>query len=164
MKLLLIQPKFLQYLLPLWPPYWGTGIRIDYVASDYRHITVSMALACYNKNFVGTQFGGSLFAMTDPFYMLMLLKNLGNEYYIWDKAAHIEFIKPGRSRVTAQFTLTTTVLDEIRAHTATGDKYFHDLPVDIFDEENELIARVCRNLYVRKKPQFRVTTGQTTEG
>lgn len=152
---ILTKPWALKRLVPWWPPYWGTGVRIDYVAADYRAIDVSMKLTWYNRNYVGTHFGGSLFAMTDPFYMLMLIKNLGDHYYVWDKAASIDFISPGRSKVTAHFRVSDALLDDIRAHTESGEKYLKDIEVPITDEKGELVAKVVRTLYIRKRPEYR---------
>ena len=152
---ILTKPWALKSLLPLWPPYWGTGIRIEFVADDYREIVVGMNLRWYNRNYVGTHFGGSLFAMTDPFYMLMLLKNLGHEYYIWDKAAAIDFVKPGLSKVSAHFSLSNEILEQIQHQTAGGEKYFVDFDVPIVDASRELVAKVVRTLYIRKKKEHR---------
>jgi acyl-coenzyme A thioesterase PaaI-like protein len=152
---LLFKPWATKYLLRLWPPYWGMGIRIRHVSEDFRQITVIMKFAWWNRNYVGTQFGGSLFAMTDPFYMLMLHKALEPDYYVWDKAASIDFLKPGKSRVTAHFAIDDAIIDDIRRNTASGEKYFKDLIVDIVDAEGEVVAKVKRTLYVRKKPHLR---------
>jgi hypothetical protein len=116
---------------------------------------VSMRLHWYNRNFVGTQFGGGMCAMTDPFYMLMLFNALGRDYFVWDKAGQIEFVKPGRSRLTARFEITEPMLDDIRRHTAGGEKYFKVLPLDIIDADGEIVAKVQRTLYIRKKPHLR---------
>lgn len=152
---LLFKPWAVKYLLRLWPPYWGMGIRIEHVSADFRQIVVTMKFAWWNRNYVGTQFGGSLFAMTDPFYMLMLHKALEPDYFVWDKAAHIDFIKPGKSKVTARFEIDDALIDDIRRHTANGEKYFKELNVDIVDAGGETVAKVKRTLYLRKKPHLR---------
>ena len=95
----------LRLLINSWPPLLGAGIKIKSLSRDYRDIVVNLSLRWYNKNYVGTHFGGSIFAMTDPFYMLMLIKNLGDEYIVWDKAAQIDFKKPGTGVLTAHFVL-----------------------------------------------------------
>jgi hypothetical protein len=87
----------------LWPPFLGMGIRIRRIAPDMKAVDVEMKLRFWNANYVGTHFGGSLFAMTDPFYMLMLMANLGRDYIVWDKAATIRYKKPGRGTVRAEF-------------------------------------------------------------
>lgn len=79
-------------LINFWPPFIGTGIRVKSISKDFTDITVELKLRFWNKNYVGTQFGGSIYAMTDPFYMLILMENLGREYIVWDKAANIRFL------------------------------------------------------------------------
>ena len=88
--------RFLRWALNFYPPYLGAGVKVRHISSDFREVRVSMGLTWYNRNYVRTQFGGSLYSMTDPFYMLMLMENLGRDYVVWDKAAHIEFVSPGK--------------------------------------------------------------------
>ena len=114
-----------------------------------------MALRWYNRNYVGTQFGGSLYSMTDPFYMLMLMENLGRDYVVGDKAASIDFIAPGRGPVFASFAIDQGFIDQVRECTAGGDKYLPELPVEVRDGSGALVARVNKTLYVRLKPRVR---------
>ena len=147
--------RLLRWLMNFYPPYLGAGIRVRHISDDFRQAQVRMDLRWYNRNYVGTQFGGSLYSMTDPFFMLMLLQNLGDDYVVWDKAANIEFVSPGKGRVYADFTITEQLLDEIRQHTAGGDKYLPRLHVEVRDEQGTLVARVQKTLYVRLKPRMR---------
>ncbi|APJ05205.1 DUF4442 domain-containing protein [Silvanigrella aquatica] len=136
--------------MSLWPPYLGAGIKITNISKDFLMLDVAMNLKWYNRNFVGTHFGGSLFSMTDPFYMLMLIKSLGSEYIIWDKASKIEFIKPGKGTVKAHFEFTQDEIDEIRQHAESKKKYLFNKEVFIFDEQGDIIAKVEKTLYVKK--------------
>lgn len=147
--------KMFKILLNFYPPYWGTGIVIKKVAKDYREIVVEMKMRFYNRNYVNTHFGGSLYAMTDPFYMLMLIQILGREYIVWDRAATIEFIKPGKGTVTATFNIGDDVIAKIFENTSEGQKYICDLTVDVKDEQQETVSRVVKTLYIRKKPADR---------
>jgi len=148
---LLKNPKTAKLLINLWPPYIGTGIRVRFIADDWREAFVTMSLRWYNRNYVGSHFGGSLYAMTDPFYMLMLINNLGGGYRVWDQAGRIEYVKPGRGTVTATFKIGEDLLENIRAQTAGGEKHLEDLPVTVFDAAGEIVARITRTLYFRKK-------------
>ncbi|WP_409261429.1 DUF4442 domain-containing protein [Pseudomonas putida] len=147
--------RMLRWLLNFYPPYIGAGIRIQRISPDMRSVKVRMKLTRWNRNYVGTQFGGSLYSMVDPFYMLLLIEQLGREYIVWDKAASIDFIAPGKSTVYAEFHVDDALLDEIRQQTAGGKKYLPRVQVDIRDEAGELVARVDKTLYVRLKPQAR---------
>lgn len=143
--------KWLMRIGNLWSPFRGAGIKIVHVAPDYRHMRIEMKLKWFNKNYVGTHFGGSLYAMTDPFYMMMLINNLGSDYIVWDKAAKIEFLKPGRGVVSVEFVLSEALLNEVKEKADTQGKYVFDLPVEIKNESNEIVARVNKTLYVRNK-------------
>ena len=135
----------------VWAPFWGAGIKIVYAAPDYKSMVIEMKLKWYNRNYVGTHFGGSLYAMTDPFYMMMLINNLGPDYIVWDKSACIDFVKPGKGTVRAEFNLDDKLLNEVKQKTDTYGKYVFELPVDVKSEDDELIAKVRKTLYVRRK-------------
>jgi acyl-coenzyme A thioesterase PaaI-like protein len=144
----------LKAVINLWPPLLGAGISIKDIAPDYSFIDVTLKLRWYNKNYVGTHFGGSIFAMTDPFYMLMLIKNLGENYVVWDKAARIDFKKPGLGTLQAHFVMTPEIIQQVKDNTSANQKYIFDLPIDVMNEQNEVVASVVRTLYVRTKEGF----------
>ncbi len=121
------------------------------VSPDFREVVVEMKKRFYNRNYVDTHFGGSLYAMVDPFYMLMLIQILGKDYVVWDKSANIEFIRPGKGLVSAKFVISDELISEIKRNTASGDKYLPVLTVDIVDEKGGLVCEVTKTLYIRKK-------------
>ena len=147
------KPRVFKPLMNLWPPLIGAGISVREISDDWMHIKVRLQLRFYNRNYVGTQFGGSLFAMTDPFYMLMLLHHIGDQHWVWDKQAEIEFIKPGKGAVFATFKLDQSRIDDIVAQAAAKEKHFEPFEVEVVDSEGELVARVKRLLYIRRKPK-----------
>ena len=115
-------------------------------------MTVKLTLRWYNRNYVGTHFGGNLFTMTDPFYMLMLMHRLGPAYKVWDQKAEITFVKPGKGTVVANMTVAEEQLEAIRAATVNGAKHFAEFDIDIVDEDGDVVATVHKTLYVREKP------------
>jgi acyl-coenzyme A thioesterase PaaI-like protein len=135
----------------LWPPLRGAGIRVIHATKDLRTIHVELPLTRLNRNYVGTQFGGSLFAMTDPFYMLMLKHTLGPDYVCWDKAASIRFRRPGVTAVRAHFHLSDARLFEIKAAVELNGTYDAVFEVNILDPGGEVIARVERTIYCATK-------------
>ena len=135
----------------LWPPFLGAGIRVKSISTDMKAVDVEMKLRWWNANYVGTQFGGSLFAMTDAFYMLMLMANLGREYIVWDKAATIRYRKPGRGRVRAEFRLNDAQVDDIREKLKTLPKYEPVFTVEVKDEQGTVIAEVEKVIHIRRK-------------
>lgn len=140
-----------RFNLNLYPPFWGMGIRVDRISDDFREIDVRMGLHWFNRNYVGTQFGGGLYAMTDPFYMLMLMQLLGPGYVVWDQAASIDFISPGKGRVWARFRLPEGEVERLRAEAEIGAPLRPVYALDVTDDEGTLVARVNKTLYIRKK-------------
>ena len=139
----------------LWPPFLGAGIRVIHIAPDMKSADIEMKLLWWNANYVGTHFGGSLFAMTDAFYMLMLMANLGGEYIVWDKAASIRYRKPGRGTVRAEFRLNDATLDDIREKLKTLPKYEPVFHVEVKDVHGTVIAEIEKVLHVRRKDAVR---------
>jgi Domain of unknown function (DUF4442) len=134
-----------------WPPFLGAGIRVRHIAHDMKAVDIEMKLRFWNANYVGTHFGGSLFAMTDPFYMLMLMANLGRDYIVWDKAATIRYRKPGKGTVRAEFRLSESQIEDIREKLKTLPKYEPVFSVEVKNEAGIVIAEVEKVLHVRKK-------------
>lgn len=132
-------------------PYLGAGIAVTHLATDFSEATVQMKLRWYNTNYVGTHFGGSLYSMTDPIYMLLLMKRLGPDYIVWDKAARIDFLKPGRGVVTARFVLPEAIVERLRDDVAGGEKALPEWSVDVMNQAGDVVARVHKTLYVRRK-------------
>jgi acyl-coenzyme A thioesterase PaaI-like protein len=138
-------------LLNLWPVFRGAGIRVRDIAPDFRSATVELRSQLFNRNYVGSHFGGSLYAMTDPFFMIMMMKNLGRDYVVWDKAGTVRYLKPAKGTVTAHFTLDENAVTAAREATANGDKYEPRFKVDIVDAEGVVVADVEKTLHIRKK-------------
>lgn len=144
-------PRRLRRLMNLWPPFLFTGIRVLDIGADWRSARVALRLHWYNRNYVGTQFGGSLFALTDPFWMILVMRCLGRDYIVWDKAGEIEFVAPGRSDVFAEFRVDDALLDEIRAAAAGGEKVLRWCETAVTAADGQVVARVRKQLYVRRK-------------
>lgn len=137
----------------VWPPFLGAGIRVRRLRTDWKEIDVEMKLRWWNANYVGTHYGGSLYSMTDPFLMLMLIENLGRDYIVWDKAASIRFKKPGRGTVFASFRLSEQQIQEIKQALNTQEKIERAFAVEVKDESGSVIAEVEKLLHIRRKNQ-----------
>lgn len=147
-----LSARTLRHGLNLWPPFLATGVHVTDLAPDWRHARVELRLRPWNRNAVGTHFGGSLFAMTDPFWMLLVMRSLGPDYYVWDRSATIDFRKPGRGVVHARFDLDDATLAALRAASAEGDKVLHWFETPVYDAGGETVALVRKQIYVRRKP------------
>ncbi len=138
-----------QVMVNLYPPFLGAGVRVNHVAVDFRTVDVRMRLHRWNSNYVGTHFGGSLFAMADPFFMLIEL--LGPGYVVWDKSGTIRFRRPGRGTVRARFEIPPERVEEIRAAADADGRTEATFTVPILDEEDAVVAEVEKLLSIRKK-------------
>jgi hypothetical protein len=142
---------FMMKLIGLWPPYLGTGISVSHFSIDLTEIDVEMRLRPWNRNYVGTHFGGSIYSMVDPFLMLMLIKQLGPNYVVWDKSAVIKFKKPGRGRIVAQFRLSKMEVNQIKNDLETNRKMEPVFQVLIKNDSGEVVAEVEKVLYIRSR-------------
>ncbi|MFA6302356.1 MAG: YiiD C-terminal domain-containing protein [Legionella sp.] len=138
-------------MMRFWPPFLGSGIKVCHFNADYTEVVVQMKMRFWNKNYVGTHFGGSLYSMTDPFYMLMLLQNLGKNYIVWDKASTIKYILPAKGTVYATFNLSIDTIESIRNQLKNSDKVEPEFSVEIKDGDVQTVAFVTKILHVSKK-------------
>ena len=143
--------RHMRVFLNLWPPFLGAGIRIRRLAPDWKAIDVEMKLRRWNRNYVGTHYGGSLYSMADPFFMLMLIENLGKDYIVWDKSASIRFRKPGRGTVFAEFRVSDEQISEIKDALNSQEKIERVFRVEVKDKSGIVIAEVEKLLHVRRK-------------
>lgn len=138
-------------LLRFYPPYFGAGVRVTRMDAPVRRVDVAMTLHWWNRNYFGTHFGGSLYSMCDPFFALMVMQAIGHEYVVWDKAASIRFVRPGRGRVTARFELTEEQVQQIRAEVAAEGRSQPHFQVVVTNAAGEPVARVEKVLSVKRK-------------
>ena len=149
-------------IINVYPPYLGAGVRVRHRLGDERTIRVEMTLRPWNRNLFGTHFGGSLYSMCDPWFVLLLVRLLGDGYVVWDKSASIEFLKPGRGKVSATFHVPAETVEEIRAAADRDGKTEPLLAVEVVGEDREVVARVTKRLWVRRKPVQGARDGATT--
>ena len=137
-------------MMNLYPPFLGAGIRVRR-GSDGRTFEVRMKLNFFNRNYVGTHFGGSLYAMCDPFFMLILIPALGPEYVVWDKEATIRFKRPGRGTVHATFHVPPGRIEEIRRAADEGGKVQTVFGGAVGGGDGSLVAEVEKVIHVRRR-------------
>ena len=138
----------------LFPAYRGPGGRVTYIRHDWREVRVELPLSWRTRNYVGTIYGGSLYGAVDPMYMLMLIKNLGPDYVVWDKAATIRFRRPGRSLLTATFLLDQKVLDEIRIELTQTPKVDRVFTLDLIDQAGLAHAEVQKTIHISRRDKI----------
>jgi len=135
----------------LYPPFLGAGIRVRRSGAAKRGFEVRMRLGALNRNVLGTHFGGSLYAMCDPFFALILIEQLGPGYVVWDKGAVIRFVRPGRGTVRAGFEVPPESVEEIRRAADAGAAVEPVFRAAVIDERGEVVAEVDKTLYVRRR-------------
>lgn len=154
-------PWLFRFVMNFWPPFFFPAIRIKTVSHDYRYARVDLLWRPWTRNINNSQYGGSLFSMTDPIIALMLYGSLDfKRYMIWDKSADIDFIAPGIGRLTAEFHLEDSDLNRIKSATEQGDAYFPEFDVYVRDQQGEVVCKLTRRLYVRLKPKYRPAGNQ----
>lgn len=146
-----LRSRFTRAAFNLFPAYRGTGARISYIAGDWREVRIRLPLSLRTRNYVGTIFGGSMYGAVDPIYMVMLIRNLGPEYVVWDKAASIRFRRPGRTTLHARFVIDQAELDAIRAALETERSIDRTYRVDLTDRDGIVHAEVEKVIHVRRK-------------
>ncbi|KAA0252828.1 MAG: DUF4442 domain-containing protein [Acidobacteria bacterium] len=143
--------RFLMRLVNLYPPYVGAGVSVRRREGDDHTIRVTMPLRFYNRNLFGTQFGGSLYSMCDPWFVFLLVRHLGPEYVVWDRSAAIEFVRPGRGRVSATFHVPPGTVEAVRQEVEREGKAEPVLRTEVLGEAGEVVARVEKRLWVRRQ-------------
>lgn len=146
-----VSGRWLRHLLNWYPPFLGAGVRITERAADGSAYKVRMRLRWWNRNYFGTHFGGSLYSMCDPFFVLIMANQLGRDYEVWDKAAKIRFLRPGRGTVYANFEIPPEDIVELRQRVAAEGVVEPTYAVKVVDGEGKVVARVEKLLYIRRK-------------
>ncbi|MGH9804568.1 MAG: DUF4442 domain-containing protein [Candidatus Acidiferrales bacterium] len=145
------QSRLFRWFFNIFPAYRGTGGRVTYIAGDYREIRIKLPLNWRTRNYVGTTFGGSLYGAVDPFYMIMLIKILGPDYIVWDKAASIRFRKPGRAALYARFALDAAEIAAIKKAVEAGPSVDRTYTVELTDAEGTVHAVIEKVVYIARK-------------
>jgi len=146
-----LRTRLMRWGFNWWPCYRGTGAKVTFIAADWREVRVRLPLSWRTRNYVGTIFGGSLYAAVDPFFMIMLMKNLGADYVVWDKAASVRFRRPGRGTLTATFRLDEAEFIEIRDLLRDLPKADRTYTVELVDRAGLVHAVVEKVVHVARR-------------
>ena len=145
------QSRRFRWFFNVFPAYRGTGGRVTYIAGDWREVRVKLPLNWRTRNYVGTTFGGSLYGAVDPIYMIMLIKILGPDFIVWDKAASIRFRQPGRSTLYARFVVTEEELAAMRAALESAPSVDRTYKVELTDADGTVHAVIEKVIYIARK-------------
>ncbi|WP_233568662.1 MULTISPECIES: DUF4442 domain-containing protein [Kocuria] len=150
-KRALKSPKALAMGMSLWPPFLGAGVQVREIAPDWRRVRVTIRARPWTSNYVGTVFGGTMLSATDPFWMLILMKNLGSEYIVWDRQVVARFRRPGHGHLHAEFALDQGTLEELLAAADTGERVLRWFSTDLIDDDGQTVATVRREIYLKRR-------------
>lgn len=126
-------------------------MRVKSYNDDFTRFEVELRPKWYTRNLFGTHFGGSLYTMTDPFFVFIMTMNFDGAYIVWDKSAAIEFLKPAKGTISGVFEISKRRLAEIRSEVDDLGKNTYHFEVDLVDESGQVVARVRKEVYVRAK-------------
>jgi acyl-coenzyme A thioesterase PaaI-like protein len=146
-----LETRLIRWRFNLHPAYRGTGGRVTWIARDWSEVRVEVPLKRRTRNLVGTIFGGSMYGAVDPIYMVMLMRRLGPEFVVWDKAARIRFRRPGRSTLHARFLVPEEEVREIRRLLGPEEAIDRVYEVELSDEEGVVHASVEKTVHIRRK-------------
>lgn len=150
-----LKARFKRYLFNHFPPYWGTGARAVFLSGDFKEVQIRLPLFWRTRNYVGTIFGGSIYASADPIFMIQLIELLGKNYVVWDKSASIRFLRPGNKTLYARFLVTDELLHQIKADVVEKQEIDLNLSVDFIDFEGKIYAQVSKVLYIANKSFYK---------
>jgi acyl-coenzyme A thioesterase PaaI-like protein len=149
-----VGPRSMRFLLNIWPPFRGAGIKVTHIAQDFSRARVELRMKLLNRNYVGSHFGGSLFSMTDPFCMILMMMRLGPGYVVWDKAGAIRFRKPGKGTVACDIHMTDEEVARVRGIVDAEGKMEPVYTIEVKNDKGEVVAEVEKILSVKRvQPQ-----------
>lgn len=150
-KKLLSSARSMKWGMNIWPPFLFAGVRVLHISPDFRTVRVKLSKTPFTTNYFRTQYGGTIFSMVDPFPAFMLYRSLGRGHVVWDQRGEIDFLSPGQTSLYAELVLTGEVIDQVRSQAASGEKVLPWFTVEVFDSSRAVVARVRKQVYVRKK-------------
>ncbi len=141
-----------KYGFTLSPMYRRTTGKILAVSEDLHRVSLKIPLSLKNKNYVGSIFGGSLFAATDPIYMIQLIQILGENYVVWDKETTIKFKKPAFKDAYAVFIFDSNEIEDIKSRVQLEKEINFIKKLKITDKEKVVtFSEVQKTIYVADK-------------
>ena len=125
------------------------------VSEDLHHVKVVIRLSYKNKNYVGSMFGGSLFAATDPIYMIQLMQILGKEYVVWDKATEIKFKRPVYQNAFVRFEFSSDEIQYIKQRVEAEKEIDLVKQLVITDSNEKIYTEISKTIYISSKTYYK---------
>ncbi|MFT4048926.1 MAG: DUF4442 domain-containing protein [Solirubrobacterales bacterium] len=138
----------------IWPAIVGTGGRVTRVTEDWTELDVRLPLSWRTRNYVGTIFGGSIYSATDPYVMVMLIRQLGEDYVVWDKGARVAFKRPGTETLYAEFRIPPQLTASLKAQVDEQNKLDWVYSLDLKDAGGKVYATIEKQIYIARKDWY----------
>lgn len=146
---------FFRFFMNLAPVYRGTGSKISFISSDWKEVHLKLSLSWRTRNYVGTIFGGSIYAAADPILMLQLMKILGKDYVVWDKSAAVRFRRPAKTAIFMQFLVEKELIDQIKENIRNNREFEFQKTFNWIDKNGKIYASVDKTIYIADKEYYK---------
>ena len=135
--------------------YRRTTAKLIDVSDDLHKVVITLRLNWKNKNYVGSIFGGSMLAATDPIYLIQLIQILGDNYVVWDKAVTARYKRPAKSRIYGTFLFSKKEIKDIKNKIAESHEIDITKTMNLIDEKQQIIATFSKTLYIADKQFYK---------
>lgn len=143
-----------RFIFNLIPVYIGTRAKIKFISADWKEVHILLPLNIFTRNIAGSVFGGSIYSSIDPVYMFMLIKTLGEDFVVWDKAAYVKFVRPGRTSLKTRLVLSDEKLEQIKSEVNQNGETTIELLVEYLDAGNAVCANITKSIYIADKVHY----------
>jgi len=86
--------------------------------------------------------------------MLQLIRILGKDYVVWDKAAAIRFRRPCTKTLQMHFQITEELLEKIKIEVASNKEFEFTEKLQWVDKEAKVYAELEKTIYVADKQHY----------
>lgn len=149
---MLVSENVLKWAMRVYPPLLFQRIWVKKFHPGFLAVEVKIFKSVFNINYNRSIFGGTIYAAADPFfavlfYQLMLRK--GYNIIVWQKAAEIFYLKPGRSDLYFRIDISVEEIEKVCSLLDTDGKAEHMCTLEIKDNQGDVTARVSNLVYIR---------------
>ncbi|MEA2102821.1 MAG: DUF4442 domain-containing protein [Thermodesulfobacteriota bacterium] len=146
-----LKTYILRHIFNFFPAFRRTGGRIVYFSSDWDEIQMKLPLNWKTRNYVGTMYGGSMYAAIDGIYMVMLINLLGKRYIVWDKRAEIKYLKPGKGTLETRLRIDKKELSEIKRLLKEQRSIERIYTIEWKDRAGDVCSVIHKHIYIKNK-------------
>ncbi len=150
---MLVSERVLKWGMRFYPPLFFQRIWVKNFDKDFTGAEVKIFRSILNINYNRSIFGGTIYSAADPFYAVLFYQSLlrrGYKVLVWQKAAEIDYIKPGMTTLSFKIRIKEEDIQEACTTLDANEKFVKSYPLEITDKYGELCAKVQNVIYIRK--------------